>query len=103
MHDRIFINRYNSFQIQVSDGDNIIEDIRKKYPFIGSEISKEIKARINNIDSDIVLKTVDQILDEIKISKPCVFINESEQEVHIGFEKFKSFPFTEKKIFDSIY
>ena len=50
-----------------------------------------------------MLKTVDQILDEIKISKPCVFINELEKEVHIGFEKFKSFPFTEKKIFDSIF
>ena len=100
--DRIFISRYNSFQIQVSDGDNTIEDLRKKYPFIGSEISKEIKARIDNIDRDIVLKTVDRILKEINNSKPCVFINEAEQEVHIGFEKFKSFPFTEKKIFDSI-
>ena len=38
----------------------------------------------------------------MKSSKPCVFINEAEQEVHIGFEKFKSFPFTEKKIFESI-
>lgn len=102
LNDRMFINRYNLLQIQVPTGDNIIENIRKKYPFIGSEISKEIKARINDIDSDIVLKTLGQILNEIKISKPCVFINESEQEVHIGFEYFKSFPITEKKIFDSI-
>jgi predicted ribosome quality control (RQC) complex YloA/Tae2 family protein len=99
---KIFINRYNSIQLQVAEGDNIIEDIRQKYPFIGSELSKEIKARINNTDSDTVLKTINQILKEINNSKPCVFVNESEQEVHIGFENFKSFPFTEEKIFDSI-
>jgi len=99
---KIFINRYNSFQLKVAEGDNIIEDIRQKYPFIGSELSKEIKARINNTDSETVLKTINQILKEINNSKPCVFVNESEQEVHIGFENFKSFHFTEKKIFDSI-
>jgi hypothetical protein len=78
-----------------------IDDIRKKYPFLGNEIVKEVKARINTDDADEMVKVLSKVVNEIKESKPCVFINEPEQEVHIGFETFKSFPFTEKKIFDS--
>ncbi len=43
-----------------------------------------------------------EVLNEIRYSKPCVFIDEQEQEIHLGFENFKSFPFTEKKVFDSL-
>ncbi len=97
-----FLDGWNSFVIQQDDTEDLIADIREKYPFLGSEIVKEVKARINEYDRDTIINSFDEVLNEVNNSKPCVFINDAEQEVYIGFEKFISIPFTEKKIFESI-
>ena len=96
-----FITGWNSLKIDAPKDENKVDEVRKKYPFLGSEIAKEIKSRIDIQDDDKVVDTYYQILEEIKTSKFCVFIDKNEQNVHIGFENFKSIPFTEKKIFDS--
>jgi predicted ribosome quality control (RQC) complex YloA/Tae2 family protein len=95
-----FISGWNPFNIQPDD-EISIDDIRKKYPFLGSEIVKEVKARNVSHGSNSTIDKLNEVLKEIRESKPCVFINEPEQEVHIGFDKFRSFPFTEKKVFES--
>ena len=41
-----FLDEWNSFEIKTENGEDLIDDIRKKYPFLGSEIVKEVKARI---------------------------------------------------------
>jgi len=95
-----FIAGWKSFEL--ADDETQIDEIRKIYPFIGREIAKEVKARLtfdsNISESDLLY----EILDEIKNSKPCAFINEPEQDVQIAFDKFKSLSFTEKKIFNDI-
>ncbi len=100
--EKTFLDGWNTLVIQQENSEDLIADIRKKYPFLGNEIVKEVKARINEYDRLTVINTFDEVLNEIKISRACVFINEPELEVHIGFEKFKSFPFTEKNIFENI-
>ncbi len=97
-----FIDRWNSLEIMIENDEELVDKIKKKYPFLGSEIVKEVKARINEYDRTTVLNTIYEVLNEVRISKPCVFINEQEKEVHIGLEKFKSIPFTEKKSLESI-
>ena len=102
LNTKTFLDGWNSLEIQIETSESPIEDIRKKYPFLGSEIVKEVKARINEYDRTTVITAFDEVLNEVKTSKLCVFINEPEQEVYIGFEKFISIPFTEKKTFESI-
>ena len=97
-----FMDKWNALEIMIENDEELIEIIKKKYPFLGSEIVKEVKARINEYDLNNVINTIYEVFNEVRISKPCVFINEQEKEVHIGFEKFKSLPFTEKKSFERI-
>ena len=102
LNTKTFLDGWNSLEIQIETSESPIEDIRKKYPFLGSEIVKEVKARINEYDRTTVITAFDEVLNEVKNSNTCVFINEAEQEVHIGFEKFISIPSTEKKYFESV-
>ncbi|MCZ7613011.1 MAG: NFACT family protein [Ignavibacteriaceae bacterium] len=76
--------------------------MRKKYPVLGTDIIKEVKSRSNdnsNLKLENILKGV---LEEIRISSPCVFADESAQEIKLGFENFKSIPFTEKFLFKNV-
>ncbi len=102
LNTKTFFDGWNSLVIQQNNSDDLIADIRKKYPFLGSEIVKEVKARIKENVRDTVINTFYEVLNEVKNSKTCVFINEAEEEVHIGFEKFVSIPSTEKKAFENI-
>jgi len=102
LSEKKYLFGWNSLVIQSENSENLIEEIRNDYPFLGNEIVKEVKARINKYDRAAVISAFTEVLNEIKKSKSCVFINEPEQEAHIGFEKFKSFAFTEKKIFENI-
>ena len=99
--ERKFIYGWNPIKLIQNDVDKSLDGIRKKYPFVGSEIIKEVKARLRSYgDNDILL--LNEVLNEIRFSKPCVFIDEQEQEIYLGFENFKSFPFTEKKLFENV-
>jgi len=97
-----FLREWNYLDIQVPDSDNELSDTRKKYPFLGSEIIKEFKARLNFSNNVNIKDLLYQILDEIKSSSPCVFINDAEQDVEVAFENFKSFLFDDKKVYDNL-
>ncbi len=99
---KLFQSGYNQIDISTENTENYFEDIRKKYPILGSEIIREVKSRLKNDGSDIIPELLIEVLNEIRYSRPSVFTDEKEQEVHIGFENFKSFQFTEKKTFESI-
>jgi predicted ribosome quality control (RQC) complex YloA/Tae2 family protein len=100
--EKRFLNSWNQLQLQTFHHQNFLEDIRKNFPILGNEVIKEVKARSSNNSEDELRKILLNVLDEIKYSQPCVFINESEQETHLGFEKFISIPFTEKKVFTDV-
>lgn len=95
----IFLSEWNRIKLDVETKENYLDEIRKKYPTLGSDIIKEVKARSNNSDHNTIFKLLDEVLEEIRNSKPCVFIDKDTQEIKLGFENFKSFPFTEKIIF----
>lgn len=97
-----FIYQWNEIIFQEIDEINYLDEVRKKYPFLGSEIIREAKSRLS---FDSTLKPLDlliKILNEVRLTRPCVFIDENEKEIHLGFEQFKSISSTEKKDFDTI-
>ena len=97
-----FISDWNTLNLDAVTEDNYLEVIRKKFPFIGSDIIKEIKSRSKNFSKEESEKILGEILNEVKLSKPCVFIDNNSDEIKLGFENFKSLPFTEKKLFTSV-
>jgi len=100
--EKVFLIGWNQIDLTTENQENYLDDIRKKYPILGSEVIKEVKARLINDNSENISALLKDVLNEIKTSRPCVFIDEIEQEIQLGFEKFKSFPFTEKRIFESL-
>ena len=97
-----FIDSWNEIDLPDNVEENYPEEVRKKYPILGSEIIKEVKLRLNY---DSVLqpsKVLEEVLSEVRKSQPCVFIDKQEKEIQLGFEKFRSISFTEKKEFDTI-
>ena len=98
---KIYISEWNDLKLNVKSDVNNLDELRKRYPILGSDIIKEVKARLSNKNNESIDNTViiNEILNEIRTSKVSVFINDESQEVNIGFENFRSIPFTEKKIF----
>ena len=79
------------------------DELRNKYPILGKDIIKELNARSKFSDQKIDFMRLESILEEIRDSNPCIFIDENNQEINLGFENFKSFPSTEKKIFNDVF
>lgn len=99
-NSKTYINNFNKPDLNAEIKGVFAEAIRKKYPFIGNEIIKEIKAR--NSNPEYYRETLTEVLSDIETKKPAVFIDENSGEVNLGFETFKSFPFTRKEIFDDL-
>jgi predicted ribosome quality control (RQC) complex YloA/Tae2 family protein len=100
--NKIFLSGWNQITFLSVDQENYLDAIRKKYPILGSEIIKEVKARLRNDGSDNISGLMVEVLNEVRYSRPCAFIDEQEQEAHLGFENFKSIPFTEKRLFENV-
>ena len=100
--EKRFISSWNQLHLQTFYYQNFLEEIRKKFPILGNEVIKEVKARSGDDSEEELRKILLNVLDEIKSSQPSVFVNESEQEIHLGFENFISIPFTEKKVFTNV-
>jgi predicted ribosome quality control (RQC) complex YloA/Tae2 family protein len=97
-----FISVWNQIALPKLLNHNELEDIRKKFPIIGSEIIKEVKTRLNDESAEDISKDIIDVLLDVKSASPTVFINAAEKELYLGFERFKSFPFKEKKIFSDV-
>ncbi|MCW8812777.1 MAG: NFACT RNA binding domain-containing protein [Chlorobium sp.] len=100
--DKVFVSGWNLIKPDVVIVGNYLDEIRRKFPVIGSEIIRETKSRSTNFSNEESVKLLSEVLEEIRNSKPCAFIDNNTDEVKLGFENFKSFPFTEKKLFDSV-
>jgi predicted ribosome quality control (RQC) complex YloA/Tae2 family protein len=93
-----FTTDFNVPDLSLASSANYLSDIKKKFPVIGAEIIKEVKARTND-EYQTELKNV---LTEIKNTPSTLFIDEDSGEVNIGFESFRSMPSTKKEEFDNI-
>ena len=98
--NKTFTNSFNIPDLSLPSSADYLFNIRKKYPVIGAEIIKEVKSRTNeNHEHQLELNNV---LNEIKTQQPALFIDENSDEVNIGFETFRSIPFTKKELFDNL-
>ena len=96
---KFYHNSFSMIDADLIDGLSI-EEIRRKYQFIGREIEYEVKVRRsdNESDSEILLN----VLQDIFTESPAVYLDEQNAEVQIGFDSFKIFSKMEKYLFDSI-
>ena len=96
---KFYHHSFNAVADDLIDGLGI-DEIRKKYQFIGREIEYEVKVRRtdNESDSEILLN----VLQDIFTESPAVYLNEQNAEVQIGFDSFKIFSKMEKHLFDSV-
>lgn len=96
---KFYHNRFSMIDTDLIDGLSI-EEIRKKYQFIGREIEYEVKVRRsdNESDSEILLN----VLQDIFTESAAVYIDEQNAKVQIGFDSFKIFSKMEKHLFDSV-
>ena len=99
-NNKTFTTNYNIPELSLPSSEDFLINIRKKYPVISAEIIKEIKART---DDNANQKTVlENVLDEIKLKQPALFVDKNTAEVNIGFETLISMPYTKKEVFDDI-
>jgi len=98
--NKIFATNFNLPDLSLPSSAEYLINIKKKFPVIGAEIIKEVKARTDENDKhQIELKN---ILNEIKLKQPVLFIDENSGEVNIGFESFRSIPFTKKEVIENL-
>ncbi len=71
--EKNFIDNFIERYFVIEDVPDILNHLRKKYPFIGREIITELKTRISSENKDEVIETLDNILREIQNDKPAVF------------------------------
>ncbi len=95
-----FSTAFNIPDLSLPSCEDYLFNIRKKYPVIGAEIIKEVKSRVDENDKHLI--ELKNVLNEIKIKQPALFIDEDSGEVNIGFESFRSMPSTKKEIFEDI-
>jgi len=73
--ERVYLNGWNQIDLFIESSENYLENIRKKYAILGSEVIKEVKSRLRNYDSDKISDLLAEVLNEIRYSNPCVFID----------------------------
>ena len=98
--NKIFTTYFNIPDLTLPSSEDYLLNIKKKFPVIGAEIIKEVKVRTDDNDEhQTVLKNV---LSEIELKNPALFIDEDTGEVNIGFESFRSVTFTKKEVFNDL-
>jgi predicted ribosome quality control (RQC) complex YloA/Tae2 family protein len=98
--EKTFTSVFSLPDFELPSNEYYLLNIRKKYPVIGAEIIKEVKARSDS-NSEQQTELVN-VLEEIKTKQPALFIDDRTAELSIGFESFRSIPFTGKEVFDDI-
>jgi predicted ribosome quality control (RQC) complex YloA/Tae2 family protein len=99
-YKKSFTTVFNIPDLSLPSSEDYLFNIRKKFPVIGAEIIKEVKTRAD--ENDNLQAELKNVLAEIKSKLSTLFIDEDSGEASIGFESFKSKPFTKKELFDDI-
>lgn len=97
--DRKYLNYFNKIDSNEIVG-KTIDQIRKEFPFVGKEISNEIKLK-SELETDIA-KTLAEVLEVIEFEKPVIYNDESAGTIQIGFDNMKIFSGMKKEYFDDI-
>ncbi len=97
-----FVRQFNVPDLNISNKNNYLDEIKSKHPFIGSDVIKEVKARAKSNTLNELKKILNDVLLEIKTSKPALFIEENSLNADLAFENFISIPFTKKEVYDNL-
>ncbi|MGB5529264.1 MAG: NFACT RNA binding domain-containing protein [Ignavibacteriaceae bacterium] len=97
-----FISGWNILDLDWEPHENYLDEIRKKYPIIGTDIIREVKSRSNILSNEETINLLREVFGEIHNSRSCVFIDNNTYEVRLGFEMFRSFSFTAKELFEGV-
>ena len=88
---------YPTFLIKEEDTP---DSIRKRYQYIGKEISLELKNRTEEQNKDLGGE-LNNILREVERNKPAVFYSDKFDTLDLGIESFESIPYSEKTVFQT--
>jgi predicted ribosome quality control (RQC) complex YloA/Tae2 family protein len=97
-----FIQQFNVPDLNVRNENDYLNEIKRKHPFLGSDVIKEVKARAKSNTLKELKDLLNDVLLEIKTSKPALFIDENILNVDLAFENFISIPYTKKEIYDDL-
>jgi predicted ribosome quality control (RQC) complex YloA/Tae2 family protein len=100
--DKTFIQQFNIPDLSVDAPYDYLKNIKRSYPIIGNEIIKETKIRQSSTNSNNSIQTLEIVLNELRDSKPAVFIDKERSEVHLAVETFKIFEYQDIMIFDDL-
>lgn len=95
-----FISEFKTIDIEGSFMDPMI--LRKAYPFVGKEIINEVKLKGKEISDNISINILTEVIRGIMSDNPAVFIDEDSNEINLGVESLKIYPFTSKEVFPDV-
>ncbi|MEJ2615720.1 MAG: NFACT RNA binding domain-containing protein [Ignavibacteriaceae bacterium] len=97
-----FLKEYNIPEFRISGDDDVWNELKSKYPYLGKEILSEVKLRIKEENKEQIISTITQIIKEIFYEKPAVFLDQKNLQVYLGTISFGIFTFTKKIAFEDI-
>ncbi|MBT8381857.1 MAG: DUF814 domain-containing protein [Ignavibacteria bacterium] len=97
-----FVKHFNIPELVIQAEKDYLSAVKLKYPFIGNDILKEVKARAKSKLKTELQSLLKNVLLEIEKTKPTLFINEDSSIIGLAFKEFKSIPFTKKKLYDDL-
>ncbi len=97
--DKYYLNHFNLLAVDDLQG-KTLEQIKKEFPFIGRDITNEVKLLTEN--DNYIAKSFINVLEIIQSAKPAIFRDESAGTIQIGFDNMKIFSGMKKEYFDNI-
>ena len=97
-----FIRQFNVPDLNIRNENEYLNEVKRKLPILGSDVIKEVKARAKSNTYSELNGLLNEVLREIRTSKPALFIEENSFNVDLAFENFTSIPFTKKEVYDDL-
>ena len=98
---KTFTNIFNIPDLELDNKSDYFETRRKKYPVISKEIIFEAERRSISVKKS-KHKILNDVIEDIKNSKPTIFINERKGEIHLAVDTFQIFEHDNTETFDSL-
>ncbi len=102
MEATVFTSEFTLPKIKLEKADNIWDEVKTKYPFIGKEILAESKIRHGSRNTSEIISTINDIIYKIKTGKPVVVYDDQTHQLNVTVSSFKIFSGSDVKTFDDV-
>ncbi len=85
-----FTDEINIPEINIADGIDFFQSVRTRYPYVGKEISFELKARFSEESNNGRNKEIKKIISEVYNTNPAVFYDDHTFKLNIFPENFSN-------------